>query len=58
VLESGFRVPDALSDGLVNLMGSGEDVTGVNEKRMQCLRAVPGRGGPSRKSVGEQPARF
>jgi hypothetical protein len=42
VLKSGFRVPDALGNGSVNLIHSGEDVTGISEKPTPCLRAVPG----------------
>jgi hypothetical protein len=44
VLKSGFRVPNALGDGSVDLINSGEDVAGVSEKRTPCLRAVPGHG--------------
>jgi hypothetical protein len=42
VLKSCFRVLDALGDGSVDLINSGEDVTGVSEKRTPYLRAVLG----------------
>jgi hypothetical protein len=44
VLKSGFRVSDALGDGSVDLINSGEDVTGVREKLTPCLRMVPWHG--------------
>jgi hypothetical protein len=43
-MEGGFRKPDAISDGSVNLIKSGEDVACTSERALRSLGAILGRG--------------